>query len=56
MENKSWFNKSVEDVEKKLSTNGEKGLTLEEVKKNKQKRKKRINIRGGKKETRRIWL
>ena len=33
MENKSWFNKSVEDVEKKLSTNGEKGLTLEEVKK-----------------------
>ena len=33
MENKSWFNKSVEDVEKELSTNGEKGLTLEEVKK-----------------------
>ncbi len=37
MENKSWFNKSVEDVEKELSTNGEKGLTLEEVKKRQEK-------------------
>ncbi len=32
MENKSWFNKSIEDVEKELNTNAENGLTLEEVK------------------------
>ena len=37
MENKSWFNKSIEDVEKELNTNAEKGLTLEEVKKRQEK-------------------
>ena len=37
MEDKSWFNKSIEDVEKELNTNAEKGLTLEEVKKRQEK-------------------
>ena len=37
MENKSWFNKSIEDVEKELNTNVENGLTLEEVKKRQEK-------------------
>ena len=37
MENKSWFNKSIEDVEKELNTNVEKGLTLDEVKKRQEK-------------------
>ena len=31
MENKNWFNKKVEDVEKELKTNIEKGLTEEQV-------------------------
>ena len=31
MENKSWFNKSIEDVEKELNTNVEKGLTSNEI-------------------------
>ena len=37
MEDKSWFNKSIEDVEKELNTNAEKGLTLEKVKKRQEK-------------------
>ena len=37
MENKSWFNKSIEDVEKELNTNVEKGLTLDEVRKRQEK-------------------
>ena len=32
MENKNWFNKKVEDVEKELKTDKEKGLTEEQVK------------------------
>ena len=32
MENKKWFNKKIEDVEKELKTNKEKGLTEEQVK------------------------
>ena len=32
MENTKWFNKNVEDVEKELKTNLEKGLNDEEVK------------------------
>ena len=31
MENKNWFNKKVEEVEKELKTNTEKGLTEEQV-------------------------
>ena len=31
MESKNWFNKKVEDVEKELKTNKEKGLTEEQV-------------------------
>ena len=37
MENKSWFNKSIEDVEKELNTNVEKGLTSDEVRKRQEK-------------------
>ena len=32
MENKKWFNKKIEDIEKELKTNKEKGLTEEQVK------------------------
>ncbi|MBQ2937992.1 MAG: cation-translocating P-type ATPase [Clostridia bacterium] len=32
MENNNWFNKKIEDVEKELKTNTEKGLTEEQVK------------------------
>ncbi len=31
MENKKWFNKKIEDIEKELETNREKGLTEEQV-------------------------
>ena len=31
MESSNWFNKKVEDVEKELKTNTEKGLTEEQV-------------------------
>ena len=31
MESKNWFNKKVEEVEKELKTNKEKGLTEEQV-------------------------
>ena len=31
MENKNWFNKKVEEIEKELKTNTEKGLTEEQV-------------------------
>lgn len=33
MENKKWFNQEIEEVEKELQTNQEKGLETEEVKK-----------------------
>ena len=37
MENSKWFTKKVEDVEKELQTNVEKGLTTEEVTKRQEK-------------------
>ena len=33
MKKNNWFNKKIEEVEKDLNTNLEKGLTTEEVKK-----------------------
>lgn len=35
MKKNNWFNKKIEEVEKDLNTNLEKGLTTEEVKKGK---------------------
>lgn len=37
MENKKWFNQEIEEVEKELQTNQEKGLETEEVKKRQEK-------------------
>ncbi len=37
MENSKWFTKKVEDVEKELQTNVEKGLATEEVTKRQEK-------------------
>lgn len=37
MENKKWFNQEIEEVEKELQTNQEKGLKTEEVKKRQEK-------------------
>jgi len=35
LENINWFNKEIKEVEAKLATNTEKGLSTEEVKKDK---------------------
>ena len=37
MENKKWFNQKIEEVERELQTNQEKGLQTEEVKKRQEK-------------------
>lgn len=37
MENKKWFNQEIEEVEKELQTNQEKGLETEEIKKRQEK-------------------
>ena len=37
LENKSWFNKSIEEVEKELNTTSDKGLSNEEIEKRREK-------------------
>ena len=38
-----WYNKKIEEIEQKLETNKEKGITTEEV----QKRKEKYEVKSG---------
>lgn len=50
MENKKWFNQEIEEVEKELKTNQEKGLETEEVK-NRQEKYGLNQLKAAKKKT-----